>query len=125
MDPYSITQDTDENTVITHPSGIQQTVSPEYMARMESERRAIRQGFIDNNPCEYNCPKRRPYFCCQTCEASKGHFETDELDQFTKEQRETIAAAWAPRAGYLGPDGCKVPRYLRSINCLNFVCQET
>ncbi len=125
MEPYTIDQDGNGDTVITHPSGLRQVLSKKFMARMETQRRAIRQGFIDNNPCGFNCPKGRPYSCgCDTCEENDGYFGRDEILQFTKDEIETIAAAFKDGSGYLGPNGCRLPRYLRSLTCLSFVCQE-
>jgi hypothetical protein len=125
VEPYVINLDTDGYTVITHPSGARQVLPREFVERMETQRRAIRQGMIDNNPCGFNCPAGRPYSCgCDQCEKREGFFEPDELDQFSKLQRDLIASKWKPDDGFLGPDGCRLPRYLRSLQCLSFVCME-
>lgn len=60
--------------------------------------------------------------CCQCCGETVGHFSAID-DGITKETINKLKIAYSfDTKGWLGKDGCRLPRHLRSFTCLHFFC---
>ena len=109
---------------IQHPSGVVAHHSAEFVKRLAAQAAAIRQGFIDNNPCGLHCPAGRPFSCdCDLCAERGGFWQAGERKQFSPIEQDQIDLLWDQIKGYLGPVGCRLPRKLRPLYCLAYVCQ--
>ena len=64
-----------------------------------------------------NCPYA--YMCCNECFDNNAYFQEidEEYYAYLKER-----FGWTKK-GFLGDDGCKLPRELRSRICLSYSCQ--
>ena len=86
----------------------------------------LRKTLFDKPNCNLNCPPGRDFFCCVNfgCRFHHGFFEYDEILLFSEEEREKILSHWNDETGFLGKDGCVLPRELRSYVCLAFDCRH-
>ena len=86
------------------------------------------QKLIDKPNCEFNCPPDKPFSCgCDRCVAQiKRTWDlTAERDRrFSKEEIEGIDNYWVnDTVGFLGKNGCVLPRKFRPINCIEAICR--
>ena len=72
---------------------------------------------IARGDCDFECAKKnRKDGCgCERCVAYRGYFRADEVRPDKK--------FWNDETGFLGIDGCRLPRELRSDVCLGFNCK--
>ena len=68
--------------------------------------------------CDLNCPFRPSglVFCCWMCHISRKDF-------FEKHQE--YKDLWTKERGFLGENGCKLPREKRPSECNEYDCKET
>ena len=61
--------------------------------------------------------------CCVLygCAKHNGFWIPFERDRFTKDENEKIDACWDDKDGYLGTNGCRLPRELMPITCLSHI----
>jgi len=79
---------------------------------------------IENPICDMNCPNGHPDCCNNICVQCKGAYSDLEFElRFTQVERNLINGLWDEQNGFLGAEGCKIPRPLRSRSCLEFICQ--
>ena len=84
---------------------------------------SARQYYIENNPCNIpkDCPNGIPSCGCKYCAKNNGFYAAHEIERiFTSEAAKQIKEKWDEKTGYLGPDGCVLPRKLRSFSCLSW-----
>jgi hypothetical protein len=70
--------------------------------------------------------------CCKECATNKGylHVSGDEFIKLSKmygfepNKENSYGGIESRGIGFLGPDGCKIPRELRSHTCLNYCCDK-
>ena len=81
-----------------------------------------RQKLIDKNPCNIpdDCPDGIPTCGCSHCAESHGFWNDHERKQFSDAENKLIDSKWNKEKGYLGDNGCKLPRKLMPINCLSW-----
>ena len=67
--------------------------------------------------------------CCSTCARASAHLlyfnsSTSVLGSAPLEMLNELKQkyGWCRRKGFLGPEGCNLPHYLRSATCLGHVC---
>lgn len=84
----------------------------------------LRKTYFDTPNCNFNCPPMKEFHCCRNfgCRSHCGFFEWEEILFFSEEEKEQILSLWDNGTGFLGEDGCILPRKLRSLICLIFVC---
>ena len=84
---------------------------------------SYRQYYIENNPCKVpdDCPNGKVTCGCDYCAENKGFYMASEIKRnFTPNEAKRIANAFDSIKGYLGIDGCVLPRKLRSFSCLSW-----
>ena len=60
---------------------------------------------------------------CHHCARYGGFYAPEEKEQaFTPPQRALIDSMWDNEKGFLGERGCRLPRLLRSMACLQNIC---
>lgn len=60
--------------------------------------------------------------CCKDCWYSHGHFQNIcDIKQRKEFEERARKYNWTEK-GFLGDNGCKLPRYLRSNTCLRHIC---
>lgn len=69
--------------------------------------------------------------CCVECSNNFGYLTMRFLPEegiflvlFEDEIKEAIKKYWNSKKGFLGKKGCKLPYYLRSFTCVEYVCQK-
>ena len=75
--------------------------------------------------CGLKCkPDNEPFYCCNAsqCVTHKGHYTEAEKARFTEAELAEIEKLYDGATGFLGPEGCRLPRRLRSDACLEFNC---
>jgi len=86
-----------------------------------------RADLIEHGQCDLKCLSHGPAPCCADCAKYKGWYdnERDELHtQFTIDEQKQIKQCWDEKTGFLGENGCKLPRRLRSYTCLSTDCKK-
>ena len=85
----------------------------------------LRQTFFDKPNCNFNCPPGKEFYCCKKfgCRSHCGFFEWEEIAFFPKEDQEKILSLWNNGTGFYQKKGCVLPRHLRSLICLEWVCE--
>ena len=78
-----------------------------------------RLDLIKSPSCGHNCKR---LCCCYSCSRYKGHYKPNERDAFNEEENRAIDSKWNNEAGFLSDSGCRLPRKLRSIECLAYYC---
>lgn len=83
----------------------------------------LRKAYFTKSNCNFNCPPKE-FFCCKKigCIKRYGYFEWEEISFFLEEEREKILSLWDNGTGFLREEGCILPRELRSLVCLLYVC---
>lgn len=88
----------------------------------------MHERLIEKPNCGMACLKAgdRPSCGCDQCTTYAPHFYKSEKFNrgFTDEDLELINSAWDNVHGYLGPDGCKLPRHLMPVMCLRYRCKK-
>lgn len=54
--------------------------------------------------------------CCEPCVREKGYYEDERFEEMR------VQYGFNPQKGFLGPNGCILPRLLRSKRCLYHIC---
>ncbi len=105
--------------------------SKELVLRMKAVSLARRKAAVAFNPCGLHCPEGKPFYCCNAsiCNSLKKNFDIERKrlvkDGFiTSEQNESIDSYWNEETGFWTPDGCGLPRELRYMDCLVYVCGD-
>jgi hypothetical protein len=74
---------------------------------------------LRSNPFTIICAGCKTFTCCDQCYASEGHFLP--LPENLQELKDKYG--WN-KLGFLGKEGCLLPRELRSEMCLTWICKE-
>ncbi|MBN1377852.1 MAG: hypothetical protein JXA04_01300 [Gammaproteobacteria bacterium] len=81
--------------------------------------------------CGHDCPAEAPFSCgCIDCAANMGYFTSGEKEQRAKEfnlsedEIKLWQTLWSKSKGYLTDKGCALPRNMRSLACLKYICGE-
>jgi len=87
----------------------------------------LRKAWLNKPNCNFNCPPEKEFFCCASfgCKSHCGFFEFDEIAFFSQEEQSKILSFWDDSGGFLGKEGCVLPRELRSYICLAFQCNHS
>jgi len=90
-----------------------------------------REELIKKGPCDIDCPplcfsfKNGAKGCCETCEIERKKFaQNGGLEEFTDEEKDIVRNAWDNKQGFASDKGCKLPRELMPIECLEYDCRD-
>jgi hypothetical protein len=69
--------------------------------------------------------------CCKNCSECDAHYRisgkiTNRFRAIVRQGLDELKSVygWNDKKGYLGADGCKLPRVFRSLTCLRFTCNK-
>jgi hypothetical protein len=54
--------------------------------------------------------------CCEPCAREKGYYKAERFEELKRKY------SFDEKKGFLGPNGCLIPRLLRSTRCLYHIC---